>query len=91
MTINWAVSADDYDLIFKIAKRAERDFAFVNRMNVVMDVTACHANGTPLHLHDLLMAEDYDFAHDIRGITKHINRYTGALEDCFVPRYAVNQ
>jgi hypothetical protein len=53
-----------------------------------MDITACHLNGCPLRLGELLGADDANFAHDVFGIRRHLNRETGKLEDCFCPRYA---
>jgi hypothetical protein len=53
-----------------------------------MDITAAHCNGMTLNLTALLNADDANFAHDIGGIVQHINRQTGELENCFVPRYA---
>lgn len=57
-------------------------------IDIDMDITACHANGCPLKLSALATADNFDFAHDVFGIRRHINRETGQLEDCFVPRYA---
>jgi hypothetical protein len=53
----------------------------------IMDVTACHANGNPLRLFDLAAAPEFDFVHDVFGIYRHIDRETGKLSDCFVPRF----
>jgi len=53
-----------------------------------MDITACHVNGCRLKLNELLAADSINFAHDVFGIYRHLNRETGKLEDCFVPRYA---
>jgi hypothetical protein len=53
-----------------------------------MDIEAAHCNGNPLKLKELLEADDSNFMHDVLGIRRHINRKTGELEDCFVPRYA---
>jgi len=53
-----------------------------------MDVTACHVNGCPLKLQELLEADDFNFSHDIFGIRRHLNRETGQLENCFLPRFA---
>lgn len=53
-----------------------------------MDITACHLNDTPLRLNELLAADEFNFAHDVFGIRRHLNRETGKLEDCFCPRYA---
>ena len=57
-------------------------------MDCDMDITACHANGNPLRLAELLSADDFNFCHDVLGIRRHINRETGQLENCFVPRFS---
>lgn len=57
-------------------------------VDAAMDVTATHANGCKLRLDDLLAAEPFDFAHDMFGIRRHLNRETGGLGDCFEPRFA---
>ena len=41
-----------------------------------------------LRLNDLLNADDSNFAHDICGIQKNINRETREIENFFVPRFA---
>jgi len=79
----------EFDLIVKIAKRVERDLDGYpdDRMTVIMDISACHANGCELALQVLLDASLGTFAHDIYGIRKAINRLTGELsEDIFTPR-----
>jgi hypothetical protein len=53
-----------------------------------MDLTACHANGCPMDFETLLSAPDADFVHDVGGIHRYIDRTTGRLGDCFVPRCA---
>ncbi len=58
-------------------------------MDANMDVTACHVNGNPLRLDDLLAADEANFNHDVFGIRRHIDRETGKLNDCFSPRYSV--
>ena len=88
--ISFDVSKTDSDLITKIVLRAisvlrvEDD----DRMMLTMDLAACHANGNPLRLRELLDASPFDFAHDIHGIQSHIDRTTGQLRDCFSPRYS---
>lgn len=57
-------------------------------MDADMDITACHMNGNPLKLAQLLGADDSNFMHDVFGIRRHLNRETGKLEDCFSPRYS---
>lgn len=88
--INWKVTAADSVLIEKICERAEREGHLQprNRMNTVMDITACHLNGTPLKLADWLAADEFNFAHDLFGIDRHMSRKTGKLENCFLPRFA---
>ena len=89
-TINWEVSSQDAELIDRIVDRAKREkLTFSDSMRLEMDLRACHANGMPLALEQLLKAARIDFAHDLAGITRHINRRTGTLMDCFVPRYAL--
>lgn len=92
MLLNWNVSREDHDLIEKIVARAFNSWnvgqSGTTRLELEMDLTACHANGCPLKLRELLAAEPYEFAHDVGGIHRHINRETGQLENCFLPRFA---
>lgn len=53
-----------------------------------MDLAATHANGMPLDLEKLLAFPDFDFSHDVFGIREHLDRSTGQLLHCFVPRSA---
>jgi hypothetical protein len=78
--------ADD-DLILAIAKRANADYK-LPVIQVALDLTACHLVGCPLDLAGLLAARPSDFSHDIGEIRQHIDRATGQLLNCFVPRYA---
>ncbi len=59
-------------------KRTETD--------VEMDLSAVHARN-PLRLEELSRANEFNFAHDIFGIYRHLNRQTGELEDFFSPRF----
>ena len=86
--INWDTSKEDDEVIHAIAKRAVDKFDF-NLFQVEMDIAACHANGNPLLLKKLLEANEYEFAHDVLGIRKHIDRKTGQLKDCFSPRFSL--
>lgn len=56
----------------------------------MMDVKAANgANGNArLDLWKLLEFNDANFAHDMGGINRHINRQTGVIEGCFLPRCA---
>lgn len=53
-----------------------------------MDIAATHANGCRLNLDALLAADDFNFAHDVFGICRHLDRDTGQLGGCFRPRLA---
>jgi hypothetical protein len=58
------------------------------RINLLMDLCAADGvNGNdPLDWDRLLAADDFNFLHDVGGISRHMNRDTGELTDCFVPR-----
>lgn len=60
----------------------------VDPMQLAMDIEACHCNGCPLKLDALLKARDSDFGHDVFGIRRYLDRETGKLTRCFLPRYA---
>ena len=90
--ISFKTSNADRDLIEKIVDRAHKGFEEVapgrfDRLTITMDITACHANGNPLRLADLLAADDFNFFHDIGGIARYIDRDTGKLTDLFSPRF----
>ena len=85
--INWDTTREDEKLINIIVKRAVRKYE-VDAMDTRMDITATHLNGCPLDLEKLLTFDDFNFAHDIFGIAKHIDRTTGELTHFFLPRCA---
>lgn len=78
-------------VIFAIATRAghiiKEHKLRLAMSDVAMDIIACHCNGCPLRLDDLLAADDTNFIHDVFGINRHLDRKTGALKDCFYPRF----
>lgn len=83
----------EMEVIAKIATRARKMAAALGgfqytQSDALMDINACHSNGCPLKLQELLDADDGNFGHDVFGIRRHINRETGQLEDCFLPRFA---
>lgn len=90
--MNWNYSKRDFNLIRQIVDRAQVEGVkrgggpVMDRMAVTMDLEACHCNGNPLDLEKLLNAPRLDFVHDVCGIIRHIDRDTGALKNCFVPR-----
>jgi hypothetical protein len=88
--INWNTTDEDKALIDQILDRAETmgHLKKRNRINSEMDISACHLNGTPLRLAEWLHADDFNFLHDLYGIDSHMDRTTGCLTRCFVPRFA---
>ena len=86
--VNFNITKKDCALIEKAAKRAVKllNCVQVNRLGIEMDLTATHVNGCELDLEKLLTFDDYNFAHDVVGIVKHIDRNTGELLNCFLPR-----
>jgi hypothetical protein len=87
--INWKCSKREHDLIAAIARRAMTlKVEGYTQQACIMDLTACHCNGMPLDLQAIMDARELDFSHDVFGIARHINRRTGKLENCFVPRMA---
>lgn len=58
-----------------------------DEIEVQMDLLAVHHH-TPLDFARMADADRANFAHDVCGIYRHLDRRTGLLRDCFVPRYA---
>jgi hypothetical protein len=98
MSVNLNATPEDTITIHKIGKRFSKIMRDLvkkgvlkksdcpSQIDIEMDVTACHLNGNLLDLKRLLGADDFNFSHDLVGINKHLDRKTGKLKDCFVPR-----
>lgn len=90
--VSFETTREEDKLIGAIVDRAMKVFENAprcpNRMSLTMDLSATNANGCPLDFAKLLAFDVFNFTHDIVGIMKHINRTTGKLENCFVPRCA---
>ncbi len=86
--IDWSLCLQgEIELILAIGKRAVGLLG--GKANTfTMDIQACHTHGCCLRLADLLEAGESDFLHDIVGIHQRVDRDTGKLSDCFLPRYA---
>ena len=82
---------DEIRTISKIAQRAVTLAAWYGveyqQIDAMMDIEAAHEEH-PLRLGELLAADEANFAHDVFGIRRHLNRETKKLEDCFLPRFA---
>jgi hypothetical protein len=92
MPLIWNATKEEHEIMGKIADRFVAEFQGINtgsKLDIMMDLEAIHCNGNPLKLQELLEAKKFDFNHDMIGIIDHINRKTGKLQDCFVPRYSM--
>lgn len=86
--ISFAVTKEESLLAAKIANRARLLGDPRSTVDIAMDIEATHANGCPLDLEKLYEFDDFNFKHDIYGIARHIDRRTGKLTRCFLPRCA---
>lgn len=87
--VNWEATKEEYKLVEKIVAKAIQKYPQLDTVNLEMDIMATHLNGCNLKLQEFLDAGDFNFAHDIFGIVEHMNRKTGKLENCFLPRYSL--
>jgi hypothetical protein len=90
--INLETTMEESDLILAIVKRAQRDGLLngvTDFINSIMDITSTHCNGCAMNLQKLLDFSTINFAHDLYGIHNNLNRKTGQLENCFLPRSAL--
>jgi hypothetical protein len=87
--MNWDATKEEMETISAIVSRAASFYPKTDKVSLSMDITAAHCNGSPLDLDKLLAADNFNFLHDVSGIARHINRETGELENCFVPRCAI--
>lgn len=86
--VSFAVSSIDKYLIGKVMDRVRKidTDRKMELLELEMSLTACHANGCPLNLKELIRADDFTVLHDVLGIDKHIDKSTGELRNCFMPR-----
>lgn len=90
--VKFNCSKQDSILISAITERAVKEAKAAgfdyDKLETMMDIIACHANGNPLKLDQLFLADSFNFSHDVCGIRRHINRETGKLENFFRPRFS---
>lgn len=58
-----------------------------DRKTVALDLVACN-DKTPLDFEKLYKFDEFNFAHDIEGINRHLSHETYELGSCFLPRCA---
>lgn len=90
--VSFHASREVRDLVRQIVARAQALFLTLGErapdgVAMEMDLLAVHNNVVSLDLPALLAAPDVDFAHDIGGIGRHLNRRTVELDGCFCPRF----
>jgi len=77
----------DFKVIERIVRRLSAFPEFdIDEVSVRMDIMATHISGCPLDFDKLEGFDDFNFLHDMGGISEHLDRKTGKLKDCFLPR-----
>ena len=82
---------DSFDAAEAVYDRANRmGIAHADKTAIVLDLLAANGvNGNaPLDYARLLSFRDGDFGHDFGGIRANLNRRTGQIVNCFLPRCA---
>lgn len=90
--VSFSVSREDQRLITRCVARA-CDLGLIfnedeSRISLNMDLCAAKAQGCNIDFQKLLGFDSFNFSHDISGIRRHMNRRTGKLMNCFLPRAA---
>lgn len=80
-------TSGEREIVMMIVERAVDAGIYDDPLDADMDISAVYVH-CPLRLFDLATADRFNFAHDMYGIKRHINRETGELEDFFLPRFA---
>ena len=78
---------EDFEVIERLVRRLSSFPGIeVNEVSVQRDIMATHISGCPLDLEKLEGFDNFEFLHDVGGIIDHLDRKTGKLKDCFLPR-----
>jgi hypothetical protein len=91
--INWEKASNkDYIVVKKISNRAWQkvNHLYKNKLDLEMDIIATHVSGCKLNLEKFLGFDEFNFYHDIYGIYDNLDRTTGELQNCFLPRCSNN-
>jgi hypothetical protein len=86
--VNFDATFEESVLISEIVLRAKQLGFQGESLDLAMDIDAVHSNGCPLDLARWKDFPDFDFLHDINGISRFIDRDTGELTGHFLPRCA---
>jgi hypothetical protein len=85
-------TAEDLEILTMIDKRAQeiaQSFEVKAPKRVASSVLLVHEHINRLDLRQLLMADDFNFVHDVWGIDKHLIRRDRKLSRAFMPRFAM--
>lgn len=75
---------DDLDLVDSCTDRAASLMPSVNRCDIELSLVKAHSY-KPIEIAVLLEFGDMDFIHDVAGIIRCVDRFSGCLGD-FTPR-----
>lgn len=87
--VKFKTTKEEFILIGKIVKRAislHSEWHPEVYTELCMDLSAVHSNDVKLDFKKLSEADDFNLLHDVIGINHHIDRTTGKLTRCFLPR-----
>lgn len=84
--VEFTATSHEHRLMYDIVDRGSNLGLIYDRLDMLMDLDACHSNGCPLDFMKLLEFGDSSFIHDVIGIAENINRNTGKLMNHFLPR-----
>jgi hypothetical protein len=83
----------DRNRIDEVVDRATTLFAKMDppldRLCLTMDLMVVHAVIFPLDLEGMVTGDETNFAHDIGGISRYLDRTNGRLMDSFEPHFAL--
>jgi hypothetical protein len=86
------ITREEYEVILAIADRAVPMYRAAGigygKLSIALDLEYAHQD-VGIDLPRLLAADEATFAHDLLGIRQHLNHQTHKLENCFVPRTAL--
>ena len=66
-----------------VDRAIDEDLGYSDKLTMLMDIEAV---AHMIDLDKLLKFDRFNFARDIVGICNNINRRTGKLDNCFLPR-----
>lgn len=90
--VKFNCTAEERALVTKIVARMAKmamevqPYSTFDGNSAAIDLEAVHCNDTRMDFENLLKADDFNFAHDVFGIERKLDRKTGKLKDFFLPR-----